>query len=367
MSVTANDVSELKTQIKALQDGKENKIGNKGTAFNKNFGTGNGDVMRGDYAYSKSSVDSKLSGKENSIGSKRTAFNKDFGTVIGTVAQGNDSRFTDSRTPRSHASSSTTYGVGSSSSYGHLKLSDSVSSSSDTTDGVSATPKAVKTAYDRGTAALNLANTKENSIGSKGTAFNKNFGTAAGTVASGEYVAPTYTEATSLTNLTSGETTKVAFSKMKKWYTDAISKVGGLLIKVGTATLTTTSKDLSGAVNELNSNFQYSSTSITSSWMQSYTVNKIQAVGNVVQLNLIGTRENDLALPGNSSYSLFEIPVLFRAQSSILGIPATIVKTSTNEKESITVSIINGRDVYIPWNVRQGFNQLVLDTMWLIK
>ena len=157
VSVTANDVSELKTQIKALQDGKENKIATKGTAFNKNFGTENENVMRGDYAYSKASVDSKLNGKENSIGAKRSAFNKDFGTVTGTVA-------------------------------------------------------------------------------------------------SGEYVAPIYTEATSLTNLTSGETTKVAFSKMKKWYTDAISKVGGLLIKVGTATLTTTSKDLSGAVNELNGN-----------------------------------------------------------------------------------------------------------------
>ena len=160
VSVTANDVSELKQQIKNLQDGKEDKIATKGTAFNKDFGTENENVMRGDYAYSKHEVDVKFDEKENSIGNKGSAFNKDFGTVVGTVADG-------------------------------------------------------------------------------------------------EYVAPIYTEATSLTNLTSGETTKVAFAKMKKWYTDAISKVGGLLIKVGTATLETTNKNLSGAVNELNGDILY--------------------------------------------------------------------------------------------------------------
>jgi len=42
-----------------------------------------------------------LNGKENSF-TKNTGFNKNFGTTAGTVAQGNDSRFTDSRTPTSH-------------------------------------------------------------------------------------------------------------------------------------------------------------------------------------------------------------------------------------------------------------------------
>lgn len=148
VSVTANDVSELKAQIKALQDGKENKIATKGTAFNKDFGTENENVMRGDYAYSKNEIDTQLTAKENAIGNKGTAFNKDFGTVTGTVADGGDSRFTDARTPKSHADSSETYGVGDSDKYGHLKLSDSVSSSSDVTDGVSATPLAVKRTYD---------------------------------------------------------------------------------------------------------------------------------------------------------------------------------------------------------------------------
>ena len=48
----------------------------------------------------------------------------------------------------SHASTATTYGVGNSSSYGHLKLSASTSSTSGTSSGIAATPSAVKAAYD---------------------------------------------------------------------------------------------------------------------------------------------------------------------------------------------------------------------------
>ena len=59
-------------------------------------------------------------------------------------------------TPSSHASSSTTYGAGTSSNYGHVKLSDSTSSTSGTSGGTAATPAAVKAAYDK-------ANIKKNS------------------------------------------------------------------------------------------------------------------------------------------------------------------------------------------------------------
>lgn len=55
----------------------------------------------------------------------------------------------DAKAPTSHASTTTTYGKGTSSNYGHVKLSDSVSStSSAASSGVAATPSAVKTAYD---------------------------------------------------------------------------------------------------------------------------------------------------------------------------------------------------------------------------
>ena len=49
---------------------------------------------------------------------------------------------------KSHASTATTYGKGDSSNYGHLKLSDSTSSTSSTTGGIAATPAAVKAVMD---------------------------------------------------------------------------------------------------------------------------------------------------------------------------------------------------------------------------
>lgn len=58
------------------------------------------------------------------------------------------------KAPTSHASNTTTYGASSASNYGHVRLSDSTSSTSSTSGGYAATPKAVKTAYD-------LANGKE--------------------------------------------------------------------------------------------------------------------------------------------------------------------------------------------------------------
>ena len=52
------------------------------------------------------------------------------------------------KAPVDHADPLTTYGSGSETNFGHVKLSDSTSSVFDTSDGIAATPGAVKTAYD---------------------------------------------------------------------------------------------------------------------------------------------------------------------------------------------------------------------------
>ena len=52
------------------------------------------------------------------------------------------------KAPKAHASTVTTYGTGSSTNYGHVKLSASTNSSSGTSSGVAATPSAVKAIYD---------------------------------------------------------------------------------------------------------------------------------------------------------------------------------------------------------------------------
>lgn len=52
------------------------------------------------------------------------------------------------KAPTSHASAATTYGTGTSDYFGHVKLSDSVSSTSGADSGIAASPAAVKKAYD---------------------------------------------------------------------------------------------------------------------------------------------------------------------------------------------------------------------------
>ena len=52
------------------------------------------------------------------------------------------------KAPKAHASTQATYGKGTSTNYGHVKLSDSILSTADTAGGTAATPGAVKKAYD---------------------------------------------------------------------------------------------------------------------------------------------------------------------------------------------------------------------------
>lgn len=62
--------------------------------------------------------------------------------------------------PTAHASTDTTYGIGTSSNYGHVKLSTSTSSTSGASSGIAATPSAVKVAYDLANSALKFGYTR---------------------------------------------------------------------------------------------------------------------------------------------------------------------------------------------------------------
>ena len=132
-----------------------------------------------------------LTSHANTSASSSVSGHVKFGKTSGTACQGNDSRLSNSRTPVSHASSGTTYDVGSTSNYGHVKVTEGnglsissgavamaaastsatggvklSSSTSSISESLAATPKAVKTAYDL----ANNANPKANvSIGTKTT------------------------------------------------------------------------------------------------------------------------------------------------------------------------------------------------------
>lgn len=74
----------------------------------------------------------------------------------------------DTKAPTSHASTATTYGIGTSSNYGHVKLSDSTSTTSGASAGVAATPTAVKAAYNLANTANNKANITKNTNSTTG-------------------------------------------------------------------------------------------------------------------------------------------------------------------------------------------------------
>lgn len=60
----------------------------------------------------------------------------------------------DDKAPKAHASTDTAYGTGTGSDYGHVRLSDSTSSTSAAASGIAATPAAVKAAMDNAEARL---------------------------------------------------------------------------------------------------------------------------------------------------------------------------------------------------------------------
>lgn len=107
--------------------------------------------------------------------SKNTAFNKNFGTTSGTVCQGNDSRLSDARTPKAHT-------------HKKSEISDFPTSmpASDVPVWAKEVNKPSYTASEVGASPSNHnhAGTYE-PVFTKKTAFNKDFGTAAGTVCEG--------------------------------------------------------------------------------------------------------------------------------------------------------------------------------------
>ena len=106
---------------------------------------------------------------------KLTAFNKNFGTSVGTVCEGNDSRLSDARVPKAHT---------------HKKadISDFPTSmpASDVPAWAKAVSKPTYTASEVGASpsSHNHAGTYEPAF-TKNSAFNKNFGTAKETVCEG--------------------------------------------------------------------------------------------------------------------------------------------------------------------------------------
>jgi hypothetical protein len=167
----------------------------------------------------------------------------------------------DGKAPKTHASSSEDYGIGDREVYGHLKLFNGINSTADTRSGFAATPNAVKTAYEKAVEGVNAAEKAQETANSKldkgfisngytgidevtarlngieeGAEVNKvtsvqgrtgdvtvtkadiDLGNVPNVTTNNQ--TPTFTTASSRTNINSGETLATIFGKIKKWFSD---------------------------------------------------------------------------------------------------------------------------------------------------
>lgn len=167
----------------------------------------------------------------------------------------------DGKAPKTHASSSLDYGIGDREVYGHLRLFNGINSTADTRSGFAATPNAVKTAYEKAVEGVNAAEKAQETADSKldkgfisngytgidevtarlngieeGAEVNKvtsvqgrtgdvtvtkadiDLGNVPNVTTNNQ--TPTFTVASSRTNINSGETLATIFGKIKKWFSD---------------------------------------------------------------------------------------------------------------------------------------------------
>lgn len=135
------------------------------------------------------------------------------------VVMGNDSRLTNSRTPTSHASSATTYGVGTTSNYGHVKLATGDMNGATHADGVAVSKNHTHSQYltshqsiagKMNTDASNAVAPSEGGTGATATLLNNLSSTGLDDISSDNVCIPTTNSDGSNTN---------------KWYKRPLSKL----------------------------------------------------------------------------------------------------------------------------------------------
>ena len=104
-------------------------------------------------------VESSLLSEINNAKSSITTLNSSVTSLETAVSE---------KAPKSHAVANTTYGIGNSSNYGHVKLSDNVNSTTSASDGVAATPKAVNDVNSKVTTLSDTVNDIQETLGGGG-------------------------------------------------------------------------------------------------------------------------------------------------------------------------------------------------------
>ena len=121
--------------------------------------------LRDQYNAAMGKVDTAITGNANAISATNTAvanlatrvsnYEKDITGLRDDIDQLETT--VGGKAPTMHAVTANTYGQGDAANFGHVKLSDAINATSDATSGTSATPKAVKSAYDLASSANTAA------------------------------------------------------------------------------------------------------------------------------------------------------------------------------------------------------------------
>ena len=121
--------------------------------------------LRDQYNAAMGKVDTAITGNANAISATNTAVanlttrvSNDEKDITGLRDDIDQLETTvGGKAPTMHAVTANTYGQGDAANFGHVKLSDAINATSDATSGTSATPKAVKSAYDLASSANTAA------------------------------------------------------------------------------------------------------------------------------------------------------------------------------------------------------------------
>ena len=122
-----------------------------------------------------------------------------YGTASGTACAGNDSRLSDNRTPKSHASATAiTYGAGTDEQYGHVMLSDTYSVETPSKDdsgaavSLGASAYALQTAYNSLSSSVSSLNSNLGTLQSDVSSLNTNLANLSSTVGGMKNLHATY-------------------------------------------------------------------------------------------------------------------------------------------------------------------------------
>ena len=168
-------VNEVLTTLNAYKTSNDSAVSGKAPANHASSTTVYGVGSSTNYGHLKlSAAVNSTSGVDGSIAATPSAV-KSVQDSLNTYKTSNDaalSTLDGAKAPTNHASSATTYGTGTAANYGHVKLSDSTSSTSSTSNGVAATPAAVKSAYDLASTAKTTANSAASAASTAQTTAN---------------------------------------------------------------------------------------------------------------------------------------------------------------------------------------------------